>query len=158
MVSDFSVTDSDEALLRAAFPDELFGADPEAQFIELRETVQDSYADAWKHSASDPLCSLVIACAKVGDLEPLRHYRERAVTLAALTCNVDQPVSGLAVADIGRFDSMLRRVMILTEVAISELMIPEAEQIKSFSGRVPPEHESRSRSSGCSTKRWDSLS
>ncbi|MGB3410727.1 MAG: hypothetical protein WBA45_05975 [Microthrixaceae bacterium] len=139
VVADFSVTAADEELLREAFPDELFGADPETKFRELRESVEDSYADAWKLSASDHLCSLVTACATAGTLEPVGRYRERALRLAALTVDLDQPLSGKAVADVGRFDAMLRQVMILTEVAITQSTIPDQELVKKFSGKVPQE-------------------
>lgn len=140
VVADFSVSEVDEKLLREAFPDELFGADPETHFNELRESVEDSYADGWKHTASEHLSSLVAACATVGTLEPVGNYRSLALKLAALTCDLDQPIRGKSVADIGRFDAMLRRVIILTEVAISQATIPEVDQIKAFSSRVPPEH------------------
>lgn len=139
VVADFTVTEADEELLRRAFPDELFGADPEAKFRELRESVEDAYADAWKLSASDHLCSLVTACATAGTLEPVGRYRERALRLAALTVDLDQPLSGKAVADVGRFDAMLRQVMILTEVAITQSTIPDEDQVKKFSGKVPKE-------------------
>ncbi|MGB6057467.1 MAG: hypothetical protein WBF71_04320 [Microthrixaceae bacterium] len=139
VVADFTVTDADEQLLRKAFPDELFGADPDTKFRELRDSVEDAYADAWKLTASDHLCSLVTACATAGTLEPVGRYRERALNLAALTVDLDRPVSGKAVADVGRFDAMLRQMMILTEVAIMQSTIPDQEQVKKFSGKVPQE-------------------
>ncbi len=139
VVSDFTVTEADEELLRAAFPDELFGADPETKFRTLRETVEDSYADAWKLSASDHLCSLATACITSGVADPVRRYRDLALKLAALTCDLDRPISGKAVADIARFDAMLRRVMVLTRVAINHSKIPDAARIKELSSRMDPD-------------------
>lgn len=135
VVGDSAVTDTGEALLRKAFPYELFGANPEEKFDELRESVEDTYAESWKYSASDHLTTLTIASATTGDAAAVWRYRERALILAALVCDVDPPLGGRSVADVGRYNGMLRRVGAFTEVAVAESAVPEADQVREFSGR-----------------------
>ncbi|HTN99954.1 MAG TPA: hypothetical protein VL068_04695, partial [Microthrixaceae bacterium] len=87
VAADSPIDEAGDSLLRAAFPDEMFGNDAQGAFDKLRGSVDDAYADIWKHSASEQLAALVVACATTGTEEPIYRYRDNALRLAALTCD-----------------------------------------------------------------------
>lgn len=119
-------------LLRDCFPDELFEPEPDEAFIELSEKVPNSYAERWKLYPSDHLCDLIRGCVTVGDASPLVEYRIAALQLAAVTCGSLPPITARTVFDVARYDSMLKRARVLTEVAVSEANLLDDDQIKSF--------------------------
>lgn len=118
-------------LLRSAFPDEMFGSDPDTKFDELTESVTNAYADQWKYLPSDHLCSLILGCVNAGDAHPVVAYRAHGVGLAVATVEFCG-VSARGVFGLAKFDSMLKHARVLTEVAISEGAIPTVEQVKAF--------------------------
>ncbi|MCB1257290.1 MAG: hypothetical protein KDB26_09305 [Microthrixaceae bacterium] len=127
-------------LLRGAFPDELFGNDPESRFAELRENVPNAYADQWKYMPSDHLCSLVQGCVTNGDPEPVARYREHGLILATATCVAMGEITARKVFDLAKFDAMLKHIRVLTEVGISEATVPIPDQIKAFYMNAGPDH------------------
>lgn len=119
-------------LLRDAFPDELFEPEPDEAFIDLSEKVPHSYAERWKLFPSDHLCELMRGCVTTGDATPLISYRIAALQLAAITCGSLPPLTARIVFDVARYDAMLKRARVLTEVAVSEANLLDDDQIKSF--------------------------
>lgn len=138
--TDAEITTSGVELLRGAFPDELFGNDPESRFAELRENVPNAYADQWKYMPSDHLCSLVQGCVTNGDPEPVARYREHGLILATTTCVAMGEITARKVFDLAKFDAMLKHIRVLTEVGISEATVPIPEQIKAFYMNAGPDH------------------
>lgn len=119
-------------LLREAFPDELFEPEPDEAFMELSERVPNSYAERWKLFPDDHLCELMRGCVTIGDATPLISYRIAALRLAAVTCGALPPITPRLVFDVARYDAMLKRARVLTEVAVSEGNLLDDDQIKSF--------------------------
>lgn len=119
-------------LLRESFPDELFEPEPDEAFIELSEKVPNSYAERWKLYPSDHLCELIRGCFTIGDASAMVSYRIVALRLAAATVGSLPPTTARSVFDLARYDAMLKRARVLTEVAVSEANLLDDDQIKSF--------------------------
>lgn len=119
-------------LLREAFPDEYFEPEPDEAFVSLSEKVPNSYAERWKLFPSDHLCDLMRGCVTSGDATPMAGYKVAALRLAAVTCGSLPPLTARAVFDVARYDAMLKRARVLTEVAVDDANLLDDDQIKSF--------------------------